>query len=266
MREAGRMVAEVLEHLEALVVPGVTSGDLNEAAGALIESLGGIPSFLGYVVSRKTYPANICVSIDEEIVHGIPGRCRYRGREVPNRALRAGEIVSIDCGVIYDGYHGDSAVTLPVGKVDSEVLDMMETCRLALWAGIEAVAPGGRLVDIARAIEGTVRSREKELGCRYGIVEEYVGHGIGVSLHEEPQVPNYVSNHLLRNDLVLEPGLVIAIEPMVCLGTRRTRVLSDGWTVVTRDRKPASHYEHTVAVTADGHQVMTARADGGTTH
>lgn len=265
MREAGRMVAEVLALMAEMVAPGVTTGDLNEAAGAKIKELGADrPSFLNYVVGGKPYPANICVSIDEEIVHGIPGRCVHRGRTVSDRPLREGQVVSIDCGVVYQGYHGDSAVTLPVGEIDPAISEVLAVCRDALWAGIEQVQPGNRLTDVARAIEAHVRGRER--GRRFGIVEEYVGHGIGRNLHEAPQVPNYVSSHLKRNDIVLEPGLVICIEPMVCLGTRRTRTLSDGWTVVTRDGKPAAHFEHTIAVTEDGHEVFTRRADGGATH
>ena len=266
MREAGRMVAEVLEFVRPMVAPGVTTGDLNEAAGEKMKELGGTPSFLNYVVRNKIYPGNLCISIDDEIVHGIPGRCVYRGKRVPDRALEAGQVVTVDCGVLYDGYHGDSAVTFPVGDISPEKEALLETCRLGLWAGIEQLKPGNRLTDIARAIETKIRDRQRELGVRYGIVEEYVGHGIGQSLHEPPQVPNYVSNHLRRNDLVLEAGFVIAIEPMVCMGTRKTKELADGWTVITRDRKPSAHFEHTIAVTADGYEVLTARADGKTTH
>jgi methionyl aminopeptidase len=266
MREAGRMVAEVLEALRSIIAPGVTTGDLNDVAGEKMKELGGIPSFLGYVVQNKTYPANICVSVEDEIVHGIPGRCTYRGHLVPDRVLEAGQVVTVDCGVIYEGYHGDSAVTLPVGEISSEKAALLETCRLGLWAGIKQLRPGNRLTDVAQAIETQVLDRQRELGVRYGVVQEYVGHGIGESLHEAPQVPNYVSSHLRRNDLVLEPGLVIAIEPMVCMGTRKTKELADGWTVVTRDGLPSAHFEHTIAVTADGFQVLTARADGQTTH
>ncbi len=266
MREAGRMVAEVLDLMRSMVAPGVTTSELNQAAGAKIEELGGTPSFLGYVVHKKIYPGNLCISIDEEIVHGIPGGCVYRGEPVPDRVLSAGQVVTVDCGVIYEEYHGDSAVTLPVGEISSEKANLLDTCRLGLWAGIKQLKPGNRLTDVARAIEAEIRRRERELGVRYGIVEEYVGHGIGRALHEAPQIPNYVSNHLRRNDLVLEAGLVVAIEPMVCMGTRKTKELSDGWTVITRDGKPSAHYEHTIAVTADGYEVLTARAGGETTH
>lgn len=266
MREAGRMVAEVLGLMKDMVKPGVTTGDLNEAAHAKMRELGGQPSFLGYVVGGKAYPAVLCISIDDEVVHGIPGRCMYRGKMVPDRKLQEGQVVSIDCGVIYQGFHGDSAVTLPVGDVAPEVAELLSVCRDALWAGIKMVKTGNRLSDVARAIEGEVRRRETEKTGRYGIVEEYVGHGIGTRLHESPQVPNFFSPALLRNDLVLKKGLVIAIEPMVNLGTHKTKTLGDGWTVVTKDKKPSAHFEHTIAVTDDGPEVFTLRADGSSTH
>lgn len=265
MRVAGRMVAEVHALMRQMVKPGVTTGDLNEAAGAKIRELGGTPSFFGYVVGRNAYPANICVSIDEEVVHGIPGRCQYRGRTTPDRTLEAGQVVSIDCGAIYQGYHGDSAVTLPVGEIAPDVAELLSVCRDALWAGIRAVQPGAKVSDVARAIEAAIRGREQD-GLRYGIVEEYVGHGIGQRLHEPPQVPNYFNASMLRNDVVFKPGLVVAIEPMVNLGTNKTRTLADGWTVVTRDRKASAHFEHTVACTADGFEVLTVREDGSATH
>lgn len=266
MRVAGRMVAEVLAHLRDLTRPGVTTGDLNDAAGAKMKEVGGTPSFLGYVVGNKAYPANICVSIDEEIVHGIPGRCPYRGKMTPDRVLNEGQIISIDCGVIYQGYHGDSAITLPVGKVAPEVTELMDVCRSALWAGLKALRPGARLSEVARAIETEIRARQTPASGTYGIVEEYVGHGIGQRLHEAPQVPNFVSAGLLKNDLVLKKGLVVAIEPMVNLGTRETRTLKDGWTVITADKRPSAHFEHTAAVTDDGFEVFTRLADGTYTH
>lgn len=266
MRVAGRMVAEVVATMRAITKPGVTTGDLNEAAGAKMKELGGTPSFLGYVVGGRAYPANICVSIDDEVVHGIPGRCPYRGRPTPDRVLNEGQIVSVDCGVIYQGYHGDCAITLPVGKVAPEVTKLMEVCRTGLWAGLEAVRPGAKLSDVARAIETKIRSQETAETGTYGIVEEYVGHGIGQRLHEAPQVPNFVSAGLLKNDLILKKGLVIAIEPMVNMGTRKTRTLKDGWTVVTQDKKPSAHFEHTVAVTDDGFEVLTRLPDGTFTH
>jgi len=265
MREAGRMVAEVLAHLRAMVAPGVTTGDLNEAAGEKMRELGGRPSFNGYVVAGRRFPANVCVSVEDEVVHGIPGRCDYYGRTIPDRPLRAGQVVSIDCGVIHEGFHGDSAVTLPVGEVPGDVAAVLASCRAALWAGIEQVRPGARLTDVARAIEEAAALRRP--GRRaHGLVRGYVGHGIGRRLHEPPQVPNLVTRQLKRNDLELRPGLVIAIEPMVNRGTHKTRVLRDGWTVVTKDGRPSAHFEHTVAVTDDGSEVLTRRSDGGATH
>jgi methionyl aminopeptidase len=260
MREAGRMVAEVLALMSELVVPGATTGDLNDAALGLMEELGADrPSFLGY----HGYPAAICVSINDEVVHGIPGRCKYRGSFTPDRTLADGDLISIDCGVVFQGFHGDSAVTFPVGDISEEHQALVDTCREALWAGIRQVKPGNRLTDLARAIEASIKDRER----RYGVVEDYVGHGIGRFLHEAPQVPNVMSYHLRRNDLVLEPGLTIAIEPMVCLGSRRTKTLArDGWTVVTKDGYPAAHFEHTVVVTEDGFDVLTKRGDGQATH
>jgi methionyl aminopeptidase len=260
MRIAGRMVADVLGMLSDMCKPGVTTGELNEAAYAKMKELGGEPSFLNYIVPPKPpYPASLCISIDEEIVHGIPGRCHLRGALTEDRVLKEGQIVSIDCGVKHEGWHGDSAVTLKVGAIDPEKQKLMDVCREGLWAGIKAVKPGAKLSDLARAIETSVRK-----AGNYGIVEEYVGHGIGTRLHEPPQVPNYVSNR--NRDWTLIEGYVIAIEPMVNMGTQKTKELKDGWTVVTRDGKPSAHFEHTIAVTAEGFEVLTVRADGTSTH
>ncbi|HZV00807.1 MAG TPA: type I methionyl aminopeptidase [Planctomycetota bacterium] len=261
MRVSGRMVAEVLAVLKALVKPGTTTGDLNEAAYAKMKELGGEPSFLNYTAgSKEPYPAVVCISIDEEIVHGIPGRCHYRGTVTKDRTLQEGELVSVDCGVKYDGFHGDSAVTFAVGKVSPEKQKLMDVCRESLWAGIRAVKPNAKLSEVAAAIEGSIRQHQEP----YGIVEEYVGHGIGRHLHEPPQVPNFAKG--VKTEYILKKGYVIAIEPMVNMGTRKTQELSDGWTVITRDRKPSAHFEHTIAVTEAGHEVLTLRADGSATH
>jgi methionyl aminopeptidase len=258
MRVAGRMVADVLALLASITKPGTTTGDLNEVAYNKMREMGGEPSFLNYRAgSKDPYPAVVCISIDEEIVHGIPGRCHYRGAVTKDRALVEGELVSIDCGVKFEGWHGDSAVTFPVGNVPPEKQTLMDVCREALWAGIRAVKPSAKLSEIAMAIQGSVPKN-------YGIVEEYVGHGIGRSLHEPPQVPNYYSPKM--QDQVLTKGYVIAIEPMINMGTRKTQELSDGWTVVTRDRKPSAHFEHTIAVTETGFEVLTLRSDGKATH
>ncbi|MBI3723880.1 type I methionyl aminopeptidase [bacterium] len=267
MRVAGRMVADVLALLKDMVKPGVTTGQLNDAAAAKMKEMGGKPSFLGY----HDYPAVVCISIDEEVVHGIPGGCNYRKAVTPDRRLEDGQVISLDCGVILPdepgapfassarGWHGDSAVTLPVGEISPEKKRLLEVCRECLWAGIRAVKPGVKLSQIAGTIESFVRAQGN-----YGIVENYVGHGIGRALHEAPQVPNYVSDKM--EDWELRKGYVIAIEPMVNLGTKATRVLQDGWTVVTKDGKPSAHFEHTVAVTETGFEVLTLRADGGSTH
>jgi methionyl aminopeptidase len=259
MRAAGRIVAGVLAHCVDLVAPGVTTGDLNEAAYEKGQELGAEDfSFLDY----HGFPAVICSSVDEVVVHGIPGRCDYRGGKTADRTLEAGSLVSIDFGAISPGFHGDSAVTVPVGEVSPELSELLRVGREALWAGIRQVKPGSRLSDIARAIERSVRERPH----RYGLVTNYVGHGIGRRLHEPPNVPNVLTKDLLRNDLVLEAGVTIAIEPMVCLGSARTKTLPDGWTVVTRDGQPAVHFEHSLAVTEDGFEILTSRSDGGTTH
>jgi methionyl aminopeptidase len=265
MRVAGRMVADVLALMKDMVKPGVTTRELNEAAHAKMLEMGGKPSFLNY----RGYPAVLCISVDDEVVHGIPGGVQFpigKGPITPDRGLEAGSIVSIDCGVIHDGWHGDSAVTLPVGEISADLQRLLDVTRGALWAGIKAVREGAMLSDIAAAIEGHVRANDLPDG-EYGIVEEYVGHGIGRKLHEPPQIPNYVSADLLRkNNYKLSKGYVIALEPMVNLGTKATRVLGDGWTVVTKDKKPSAHFEHTVAVTGNGFEVLTLRADGSATH
>lgn len=261
MRVSGRMVAQVLELLASMVKPGVSTGDLNEAAHAKMKELGGEPSFLNYRAgSKDPYPAVVCLSVDEEIVHGIPGRCHYRGTVTKDRVLKEGELISIDCGVKFEGWHGDSAVTLPVGPVAPEKQKLMDVCREALWAGIREIKPLVKLSEIAMAIERSVRQHPEN----YGIVEEYVGHGIGRNLHEPPQVPNFFSSKM--QDFVLRKGYVIAIEPMINLGTRKTQELKDGWTVVTKDGKPSAHFEHTIAVTETGFEVLTLRADGKATH
>lgn len=259
MRGAGRIVAGVLEHCVSLVAPGVTTGDLNEAARAKGLELGAEAfSFLGY----HGFPGVICASVDEVVVHGIPGRCTFRGGQSPDRVLREGSLVSIDFGAVYQGFHGDSAVTVPVGEVREDLRELLRVGRESLWAGIRQIRPGVRLSQIAREIERSIRERPH----RYGVVTQYVGHGIGRKLHEPPNVPNVLTKDLLRNDIVLEAGVTIAIEPMVCLGTEKTKTLGDGWTVVSRDGLPAVHFEHSVAVTQDGFEILTARADGGTTH
>jgi methionyl aminopeptidase len=241
MRQAGLVVGRTLAGLREEVRPGITTADLDAIAEEMIRSQGGIPSFKGY----RGFPASICTSINDEIVHGIPR---------PDRTIHEGDIVSIDCGAIVNGWHGDSAATVAVGEVPPELGELLRVCEEALWRGIAAARLGGRLTDIGHAIETFVRSQGN-----YGIVEEYVGHGIGTEMHQDPQVPNY--GRPGRGPRLRE-GLVLAVEPMLNLGDRHTRELADGWTVVTADGSRSAHFEHTFAMTDQGPWVLTA-LDGG---
>jgi methionyl aminopeptidase len=234
MRRAGLVVARTLATLSAAVAPGVTTGDLDQIAEREIRAAGATPSFLGYL----GYPATICTSVNEEIVHGIPG---------PDRTLRDGDLISIDCGAIVDGWHGDAAVTVPAGTVSEAGERLMRTCEAALWQGIAAARPGGRLGDISHAVEAAAGP--------YGVVREYTGHGIGTQMHMHPAVPNYGT---AGTGLRLRPGMALAIEPMLTAGSPDTAELADGWTVITADRGRAAHFEHTVAITPDGPWVLTA--------
>ena len=242
MRLAGLVVGRTLERLVAAVAPGVTTGELDRIAEESIRDEGAVPSFLGY----HGFPASICTSIGAEVVHGIPSR---------SRVLAEGELLSIDCGAIYAGWHGDAAVTVPVGECGPELLALSAVTRAALQAGLRAAMPGGRLSDIGAAVQDVVRPHG------YGMVEDYTGHGIGTSMHEPPYVPNLAPEGPGRG-MVLEVGIVLAIEPMATLGSGQVHELDDGWTVVTDDGRQAAHWEHTVAVTADGPWVLTA-LDGG---
>ena len=243
MREAGLVVARTLRVLTAAVRPGVTTADLDALAEAEIRAAGATPSFKGY----HGYPATICASVNEEIVHGIPS---------PRRSLREGDLISIDCGAILGGWHGDAAVTVGVGAISAADAAMLEACETALWRGLAQARAGGRLGDISHAVETSVRR-----SGRYGLVEEYTGHGIGSAMHMDPPVPNY--GRAGRGPR-LRPGMALAIEPMVMLGGPETVQLDDGWTVVTADGSRAVHFEHTVAITGDGPWVLTAE-DGGAT-
>lgn len=237
MREAGRIVAEVLERLREVVAPGITTGDLERIAGEIIvEQYGAIPSFKGY----RGFPGIVCTSINEEIVHGIPGK----------RVLNEGDIVSVDVGVIHKGYHGDAAITVAVGNVDVESQRLMAVTAEALRIGIEAAKPGNWTSDISRAIQAYVEAQG------YSVVREYTGHGIGRQMHEEPQIPNYYDPRL-GGRVRLRPGMTFALEPMVNIGGWQTRVLDDNWTVVTADGTRSAHFEHTVAVTKNGPEVLT---------
>jgi methionyl aminopeptidase len=236
MREAGRVVADVLARLEEEVGPGATTADLDRLAEELIRGAGATPSFKGY----RGYPASICVSIDDEVVHGIPGPRRIAG----------GQLVSIDAGAIWDGYHGDAARTFVVGAVPPRVAELVEATRRALDAGIAAAHPGARVGDISAAVEDVA------LAGGFGVVRQYVGHGIGQEMHEEPQVPNFRGP---ARGIALAPGLCLAIEPMFTLGSAEVQVRPDGWTVTTRDRSLAAHFEDTIVITDHGPEVLTRR-------
>ncbi len=240
MRRAGVVVAETLEVLREAVAPGVTTGELDKVAERHIRSMGATPNFLGY----RGYPATICTSVNDQVVHGIPG----------DLTLRDGDLVSIDCGAIVDGWHGDAAITVAVGDVGAELGELMRVCEESLWRGMAAARLGGRVTDISHAIETYVRG---EGG--YGIVEDYVGHGIGSAMHLPPSVPNYGR---AGKGPALVRGLALAVEPMITLGTTETEVLADEWTVVTADGSWSAHFEHSFTLTPTGALVLTA-LDGG---
>ena len=237
MREAGRLVGEVLTELTARVAPGVTTAELDELAEQRIRKAGAIPAFKGY----HGYPATICASINEEVIHGIPS-----GR----RMLNEGDVISIDVGASLGGYYGDSAVTLAVGLVLEDAATLLRVTEESLFKAIDRVRPGGRISDIGHAVQAHVEA------YGFSVVREFVGHGIGQRMHEEPQVPNYGEPG--RGPRLAE-GMVLAIEPMVNAGKPAVKVLGDGWTAVTRDRSLSAHFEHTVAVTANGPWILTAR-------
>jgi methionyl aminopeptidase len=242
MRVAGRLVGETLELLREAVKPGISTGELDRLAEANIRDHRGTPSFLGY--GHPPFPATICASVNDEVVHGIPG----------DRTLLDGDIVSIDCGAIVDGWHGDAAVTVAVGEVAPEVLELMRVTEESLWRGIAAAHLGGRVTDISYAIEQFVRSQG-----RYGILEDYTGHGIGTEMHMPPNVPNFGRRG--RGPTLVE-GLALAVEPMITMGTKQTDLLEDDWTVATIDGSMAAHFEHTFTLTPRGAWVLTA-IDGG---
>jgi methionyl aminopeptidase len=251
MREAGLVVWRTLEKLRAEARPGVTTLDLDDLAEQTIRGAGAVPSFKGYPgTSTVPFPGVICTSINNEVVHGVPAR---------TRVLREGDLLSIDCGAILEGWHGDSAITVPIGTVSPEALALSEACERSLWAGLAAVRLGGRLTDISHAVETAVVADEKAMGLEFGIVEHYGGHGIGTQMHQAPHLLNY--GRPGRGQRLVK-GLALAIEPMLTLGTADTEELDDHWTVVTADGTWAAHWEHTVAVTEEGPWVLTAE-DGG---
>jgi methionyl aminopeptidase len=249
MRAAGLVVAEALAAVREATAPGVSTARLDQVASAVIGSHGATASFLGY----QGYPATICASVNSQVVHAIPST---------SQILHEGDLISIDCGAIVDGWHGDAAITVGVGRVDPALTRLTQVAEDALWAGITAAVRGmlsgrGRLTDISRAVENAVRS-----AGRFGIVDGYGGHGIGTEMHQDPHVLN---RGRPGKGPRLVPGLVLAIEPMIALGSPRTIELSDGWTVVTQDNSVAAHVEHTVALLEDGAWVLTA-VDGGADH
>jgi methionyl aminopeptidase len=246
MRDAGLVVGRTLEALQAAALPGVTTQDLDDLAESTIRAAGAIPSFKGYQPhpSIPPFPASICASVNDEVVHGVPGP----------RALRDGDIISIDCGAILEGWHGDAAVTVPIGEVSDEARELLRVTEESMWRGFAAARIGGRLSDISHAVESYARSQGD-----YGIVEEYGGHGIGTEMHQEPHLLNY--GRAGRGPKLVK-GLALAVEPMLTSGSRFTHELDDGWTVATVDGGLAAHFEHTFVLTDRGPWVLTA-LDGG---
>lgn len=240
MRRAGLVVAEIHRVLQELIAPGITTRDLDEAARQVIADAGATSNFLGYY----DFPAVICVSVNDEIVHGIPG----------DRLLVDGDLVSVDCGAVVDGWHADAAFTMPAGSADPKHLELVDVTTEAMWRGIAAARVGGRVGDISQAIESYVTNRG-----RFGITSAFTGHGIGTALHQDPDVPNRGRR---GKGPKLEDGIVLAIEPMITLGSSGSRVLADGWTAITPDGSYAAHVEHTVAITSDGLSVLTAPDQG----
>ena len=249
MRQAGLVVATALAAITEAARPGVTTGELDAIARDVLADNRATSSFLGYKAHGAVpYPGVICASVNHEVVHGIPG----------SRRLAEGDLLSVDFGAIVDGWNGDAAVSILVGQVAPEVAALSEVTQESLWAGLAAAQPGGRLTDISHAVESAIVAAEQAAGVEYGIVEEYGGHGIGSRMHMEPHILNYGSP---GRGPVLEPGMALAIEPMVTLGNPAVAVLDDAWTVVTMDGSWASHWEHTVAITEDGPWVLTTLDD-----
>jgi len=237
MREAGRIVAESIEEAKKLVLPGIKTIEIDRAVEEFIRSKNAYPTFKGY----HGFPRSTCISINEEVVHGIP----------TDRVLQEGDIVSLDVGATYKNYVGDMAQTVPVGRISERAAKLIEITKNALYEAIKVARPYGRLYDISNTIQNYVESRG------YSVVRKFVGHGIGTHMHEDPQVPNYVISPIEKFDIVLKPGIVIAIEPMVNEGTFDVKVLENNWTVVTKDGKLSAHFEHTVAIGEKGAEILT---------
>ena len=235
MKGASRIVAEILLELRAVVKEGMSTAEIDRMAEDMTLKRKAKPAFKGY----RGFPASICISINEEVVHGIPS---------PKRVLKDGDVVGLDFGVIYDDYYGDSAVTVPIGAIPPEVENLLKVTEQSLYSAIEAAIPGNTISDVSAAVQRIAEAHH------FGIVREFCGHGIGRALHEDPPVLNYVQN---GKGPKIKPGLVIAIEPMINLGTEKVKILSDGWTVVTLDGRPSAHFEHTIAITPDGPEILT---------
>ncbi len=243
MRAAGKVVRQVLEHCRGLCKPGVTTREIDESAYQLFTKLGARGLFKNYPTYRagEGFPANLCISVNEEVVHGIAG----------DRVIRDGDVVSVDCGVEVGGWCGDAAETFAVGNVPARTLQLLDTTRHVLQLAVENIRPGRRWSQIAWLMQNYAEQNG------VSVVRDFVGHGIGQKMHEDPKVPNYVTPELKRNDIVLREGMVLAVEPMCNLGSYEVLTLADGWTVLTADRQPSAHYEHTIAVTRDGADVLT---------
>lgn len=235
MKPASRIVAEILLELREVVREGMTTGDIDRIAEEMTLKRKARPAFKGY----RGYPSSICVSINEEVVHGIPST---------KRVLKNGDVVGLDFGVVFDGFFGDSAVTVPIGEIPPEVQNLLQVTEQCLYKAIEAAVPGNFISDISAAVQNLADEHH------FGIVREFCGHGIGRALHEDPPVLNYVQS---GKGPKLKPGLVIAIEPMINLGTEKVKVLEDGWTVVTLDGRPSAHFEHTIAIMPEGPEILT---------
>ena len=239
MRAASVIVAEVLQELKGMIRPGITTDELDRVAEDLTRKKGAVPAFKGYEVAGRVFPASLCVSINDEVVHGIPS---------PNRVLREGDIIGLDFGVKYRGFYGDAAVTVPVGAVSAEAAELMRTTREALEAGIQEARPGRRIGDVSAAIQAAAERRS------FAIVRDFVGHGIGRRLHEDPQVPNFGQ---ADRGIRLREGMVLAIEPMLNAGGPEVHVKDDGWTAVTSDGSLSAHFEHSVAIVEGGPYVLS---------
>ncbi len=235
MRVAGRIVALAHHEVSKAIKPGVSTKELDEIVERVIRENNAIPSFLNY----NGFPASACISINEEVVHGIPS---------PTRRLKDGDIVSVDIGAIYNGYHGDSAWTYACGNISEDARKLMDGTKASLFAGLEYAKENNRLSDISHAIQ----KKAESLG--YSVVREFVGHGVGRQLHEDPQIPNYGPPH---RGLLLKSGMTFAIEPMINLGNKEVKVLSDGWTTVTRDKSLSAHFEHSILITKTGYEILT---------